>query len=783
MSKKRVELRNGQLFVEGKETCLWGGELQYFRVRHETFHPVSTVGMWADTLDSMRNMGMNLVSTYVPWDYHERQEGRYDFGGARDLGTFLELCHDKGFYVHLKPGPYITAEWPTGWNSFGALPEWLVEKSPGSWVKKPSGKPFSYHPFLAGRGLQCSLLDPSFLSQVKRWFSAVAPFVHRFTREKPCVVFLQLDNETNLFWQSRYAVDHSDTALAHYRAFLKATYDNIERLNQVYGTRYADFSQVQPPRKPPSSHKGPGPRNVWRRDWFEAGHAMIAEYLGRLREMWTSLGVEEDSLLFTTNDTLHYPPLPSRRNDILFARPRAKKEHGLFALDCYPRHNPFHGGIFDAPFQGELALRAMDEHAVGEPQGYRYAAEIQGGMFPLPLLRIRVRPEQTDQLLCKLFGHGLRGGSVFVIRDGLNADGSRYAYQAALDEDGIPTARYQVLRKYGRMLNSDPGKSLLRSEAMDSPVALLVNGQETGRMEGTLLDERSLWGHRYSGWLGLLLQAGFSPQVLDVSRPWSTVPGIRVAVFVTSGLLPEVMAGNLLCLLDRGVSLLVTPCWPRNAPSCALGPLGRALLEKVLPLYCHGAGRHETLEYRIRGVFGRIRPQGPVRMYDASHGQRLLWPRKETSLATGLLFSETDSRLLLLGADVASEYGSSRFEHMPIRERWERRRFLRAWMEGLGVVPILDWPNLNVTAWCRKGGPGDAFVFATNTGGETCCQIRLMDPEGLGFPMEGECLVQDLLQGNMESTILGKDLYREGIPVVLNRHGTAISRILCHHRS
>ena len=35
--------------------------------------------MWVETLERMGQMGMNLVSTYVPWDYHEPEEGRFEF--------------------------------------------------------------------------------------------------------------------------------------------------------------------------------------------------------------------------------------------------------------------------------------------------------------------------------------------------------------------------------------------------------------------------------------------------------------------------------------------------------------------------------------------------------------------------------------------------------------------------------------------------------------------------------------------------------------------------------
>ena len=48
---------------------------------------------------------------YVPWNYHEPSPNRYDFGGDRDLDHFLQLAHDLGLLVILRPGPYICGEW------------------------------------------------------------------------------------------------------------------------------------------------------------------------------------------------------------------------------------------------------------------------------------------------------------------------------------------------------------------------------------------------------------------------------------------------------------------------------------------------------------------------------------------------------------------------------------------------------------------------------------------------------------------------------------------------
>ena len=48
---------------------------------------------------------------YVPWNFHEPQPGQYEFSGDRDVEHFIQLAHELGLLVILRPGPYICAEW------------------------------------------------------------------------------------------------------------------------------------------------------------------------------------------------------------------------------------------------------------------------------------------------------------------------------------------------------------------------------------------------------------------------------------------------------------------------------------------------------------------------------------------------------------------------------------------------------------------------------------------------------------------------------------------------
>ena len=67
-------------------------------------------------------MGLNAISVYVMWNYHEISPGVFDFEtGDRNLSHFLALSNKLGLRVLLRPGPYICAEW-----DFGGLPARLL---------------------------------------------------------------------------------------------------------------------------------------------------------------------------------------------------------------------------------------------------------------------------------------------------------------------------------------------------------------------------------------------------------------------------------------------------------------------------------------------------------------------------------------------------------------------------------------------------------------------------------------------------------------------------------
>lgn len=207
-----VEIRKKQIWVGKKAFPLLSGEVHYWRLNPSC---------WKEILGRVREMGLETIATYVPWDYHEYQRGHFDFTGktdpARNLRKFLELTRKEGFKVIIRPGPYIYSEWPN-------------EGAPAYAYK--------YH-----------RLHPVFLQYASAYLRKVCAVIRPFLATKPGghIVMLQADNEIDP-WPDIFGPQYGLTGKPGlFQDFLKDHYRGlIDSLNQSWGTDYKNFSEAGP---------------------------------------------------------------------------------------------------------------------------------------------------------------------------------------------------------------------------------------------------------------------------------------------------------------------------------------------------------------------------------------------------------------------------------------------------------------------------------------------------------------------------------------------------------
>lgn len=236
---KKVELREGNLYVDGRPFLVRGAEIQYFRLNPEN---------WEEILSNAKKSGVNLVTTYIPWFFHEEEEGDVDLDGhthpSRNLRRFFEIACSLGLYLAARPGPFINSELRDG-----GFPRWLFEKYPGTLSRSAAGG------YCLGRPCPAEG-EPVYREKVYNWYKAVIPLISEFQdREKGGVILFQPDNELSSAWSFGLLNSLYDPEIinVYWPQYLQGCYKEIEILNRHYESSYMQFSQVKPPRAFPGS--------------------------------------------------------------------------------------------------------------------------------------------------------------------------------------------------------------------------------------------------------------------------------------------------------------------------------------------------------------------------------------------------------------------------------------------------------------------------------------------------------------------------------------------------
>ena len=165
VAKPFVEFDGKGFLIRGKRAFIASGSMHYSRIPR---------ALWRDRLLRIKRAGFNTVETYAFWNFHEMQEGKWDFAGDKDVNAYLKLIKELGMYAIVRVGPYVCAEWDSG-----GYPVWLRFK-PGVRVRED---------------------NPAFEAAVGAWYDKILPIVAANQIHRGgAVILVQLENEHPQGW-------------------------------------------------------------------------------------------------------------------------------------------------------------------------------------------------------------------------------------------------------------------------------------------------------------------------------------------------------------------------------------------------------------------------------------------------------------------------------------------------------------------------------------------------------------------------------------------------------
>ncbi len=741
--------------------------MHYFRVPRDE---------WSASLSRIRSLGLTAVSTYVPWVWHEPSEGRFDFAGethpARDLVGFLEECRRRHLLVLARPGPLIYAEF----QGLG-VPLWLGQRHPDCVVLRRDHS--------LDRGdfyFNHSLLHPTYLAQVRRWYEALVPVLRPFFWD-PIVTF-QVDNETGLLYENRIGeVDFNADTVRRFRQHLERRYATIEELNAVWGRRFQAFERVEPPHPPL--------RQAHLHDWQVFIETVIDEYLGWLARLAEELAVP---VPLTHNEQgLHHAPVHDDERGPLF---------DIIGYDLYPKASPG-AHTLDFPFATSFYPSLFRSYTTERRP--LWASELgMGWMDP----RARVGEEAVVQTVFGSLARGARGLNLFPVHDGREPESnSRYSFRTALDDRGHYTPRARTVEAISRFLD-EHGERLLASHEVNDPVAFGIY-YPNFRFAAEDYFGRSLYldPHRYLAFLGqaglhaLMLCAGFNPRVVDLGyaakrQGPAGLAGLQAIVFTSKGILDQ----NTYHLLEQWVSdgghLVTAPVPPtrtlrgfaaRYTPLFPVAPAKVHSVDRFRSYFTMGMGllrywlfqrsrlREEhlssghvielyepvlhLLSTPARGVL-HSQPWGEAipgdylsAVFDLRSAPQehkvepgpLERVRRVGSLVSSYVARHGRGTSTVLGTLPGGRYVTPRYYAMPSRQRAALRQFLRGLLGEWGIRPSFE-TDLEVELVPHQAEGGGGYLFLINRLGRQRGRIRMRRAAEWGY--EGHVRVAFTLMGS-----------------------------------
>ncbi len=156
-------------FILGETEFLLDGEP--FQIRSGEIHPARIpVEYWRHRIQMAKAMGCNTIAAYIFWNYHEQEEGVFDFStDNRNIREFIEIVQDEKMWLLIRSGPYVCAEW-----ELGGIPPYLL--------RIPD--------------IELRSMDPRYMKAAERYITRLAEEIKPYLiTEGGPILMIQIENE------------------------------------------------------------------------------------------------------------------------------------------------------------------------------------------------------------------------------------------------------------------------------------------------------------------------------------------------------------------------------------------------------------------------------------------------------------------------------------------------------------------------------------------------------------------------------------------------------------
>ena len=423
-------IKGDSFYLNNKKVFLNSGEIHYFRVKRE---------LWDLHLDAAKEAGLTTISSYVPWAWHEAEEGVFDFEGLscpeRDLKSWVQKCQEHGLTCILKPGPFILAEYRGA-----GLPDWFMEKyASEAKMRNSKGEIFP------SDGI--SLFNEKYLEKVTLWYDHIMPFIsEREISAGGPVIMMQICNEIGVFSWLAHQADYGNSVKERLIDYLTGLFSSITDLNNLWGTDYKSFAQVGLPpdgKLPYASKSDRGRDYEWHRFWRRYYGDYLRMLTAMARERGITVPMYHNLPGWIYGNGYEFPVNITMYEDLF-----EDKSEIIFGVDHIPEFMSYRN-LHDDRIINDIT-RAM--------QGNKplFAAEFQCGSREYHVV---TNPREMELFYKASIANGLTGWNYYMFSQGRNPSRKGYSGETfywfnPLTAEGERTTAFPLVKRMNQVLKT-----------------------------------------------------------------------------------------------------------------------------------------------------------------------------------------------------------------------------------------------------------------------------------------------------------------------------------------